>query len=326
MGDSFLEDLGLISTKEEKEMSYNQQRDRHVTTRRAISPPLLLISEQNENNIMQARKEHNLPVSSTPVTRIINNYNHSSKDFSRQLDQNTKKYVTKMKALQKNEKIKIKSKDLKMNNNKPQTISEISEVKLQETKLKISENKTLNIEHNRRSGSCKKNDHFLSISAKENKHSFDSSKNRSSDISNKENSNPSNSSKENVCDDLIKKKEKFLDDSKELKFKIQDKDLPLFTAIIDVIKQENDRNLRAMQQLHINSQATLIKSFLDQTDELIQELRSNKDFTMEKLIEDNKRMQKELTVLQAEKKSLQNTLEEIQVSNKRNEASKLNIN
>ncbi|EFN81844.1 uncharacterized protein LOC105185663 [Harpegnathos saltator] len=342
MNDSFLEDLGLIP--EESKKTY-QQADCYITTRHATSSPLLKFSEQDEReNIMRSQKTRpTTAVPNIPDIKITSSRDFPIKDCKKQPDQNMKKHSVRMKVPEKNEKAESRTKNLdvkiKMDNKQHYSISgdtrtklqEAKEAKLQETNhAKLSENKIVNKERNRRSGSHKETTQSLGTSTKENKHSSDSSNNHSSDVSSKNNSRPSDSSKESGPQDSAKEKEKVLPANlKKFSYNIQDQDpVVLLSAIKELIstytKQESTKILRTMQELHINSQATLIKNLLNQTDDLIKEMHPSKDSTRVKmLIEENERLQQELIALKTQNEDLQSKLAEIEFLKQENAALKL---
>ncbi|KYN09228.1 PREDICTED: uncharacterized protein LOC108769940 [Trachymyrmex cornetzi] len=329
MNDSFLEELELIP-KESKKTP--QQPDRHVTTRHATSSPLTHFLEQNERDDIMRQKEHfTITIPSTPDIKIIDSKESSSKNFKKQSDQNVKKHSVNVKASEKTEKIadnKGKSSDIKtkMSNSNQQSISGEQKIKLHEAKYsKAPENK----DRKRRSGSYKEITYTFS---KENKRSLDSFINNSSDTSSKENSRPSDSSKEAGPHNPIKEKEKSTDKLRKSGVKTQDQDpVILLTAIKEVIstytKQESTKILRAMQELHINSQATLLKNLLNQTDDLVKEMHPSKESArMKALINENEQLHQELMALRMQNESLQNKLEELEYLRQENATLKLKYN
>ncbi|XP_011630687.1 uncharacterized protein LOC105422846 [Pogonomyrmex barbatus] len=335
MNDSFLEELELIP-KESKQISL-QQVDRHVTTRHATSSPLPSFLEQDEkDNVIRSQKEYYMiTVPSTSDIKIIDNKEPSLKNSKKQSDQNVKKHS--VKTFEKTEKITEKRKfidmKVKMSDNQ-QSVSREHKLKLQEIKYpKTSENKiTINKDCKRRSGSHKEITHSTNTPIKENKRSLDSSNNNFSDTSSKENSRPSSDSSKEAGSHNSKEKEKLIDKSRKSGFKIQDQDpVVLLTAIKELIstytKQESTKILRAMQDLHINSQATLIKNILNQTDDLIKEMHPSKDSArVRALIDENEQLHQELMTLRMRNENLQNKLEELEFLKQENAALKLKCN
>lgn len=327
MNDSFLEDLGLLS--EEPKKIY-QQADCYITTRNATSSPLLKFSEQNDRaKIMESQKAHSaITVPNMSDMKITGREDLFSKDSKKQPDQDTKKHSIKVKLSEKIEKTesKIKTTDVKtkMGNNQQHGVSSReAKIKLQKPRhVKVPENKTVNKEYNRRSGSYKEITHSLGTSTKENKHSPDSSNNHSSDISNKDNSHPSDSSKESGPRDSAKKMEKLPANLNKFDYNMQNQDPVVLTAIkelTNMTKQESMKILRIMQEIYVNSQVSLVKNLLNQTDELIKEMHSDRERS---LIVDNERLQQELIALKTQDKDLQNNFEEFEFLKRENAALK----
>ncbi|KAL6429952.1 hypothetical protein ACFW04_007643 [Cataglyphis niger] len=317
MNDSFLEDLEPILKQSKKKTQ--EQMDCYVTTRNATSSPLPEFLEQDErDNVVQPQKKHSL----ITVSNTFTGSKDSLKDSKKQSDQNMKKLFVNAKVIEKTEKAvesKAKPVDIKIKiENKQHNINEEQKIKLQDARyLKIPENKIVK-DRMRRSGSHKETIYSLNTSSKENRHSPDSS-NHSFDASSKEN-RPSDSSRE-VSSYLIKEKEKLPSKSKKSGFKIQDQDpVGLLTAIKELIsmytKQESTKILRAMEELHINSQATLIKNLLEQTDDVVKEMHSCKDSArMKALIEENEHLYQELNALRVQNEDQQNKLEFLKQEN-----------
>lgn len=331
MNDSFLEDLELIPTDPKTSRS---QVERHITTRNATSSPLLQFSEQNErDNVIRSHKiRSTVTVPNMPDIKITSSKN-STKDSKKQSDQNAKKHSTKVKVSEKNEKVEGKV-DVKtrMDNNKQQAITRKSKATLQETGyLKVPENKTASKDHNQCSGSHKETTQSLGLSTNENKCSG-SLNNHCLDISAKENSRPTtDSSRESGSHNSAKEKER-LPNLRKSTFGVQDQDpVALLTAIKELIstytKQESAKILHAMQELHINSQAALIKNLICQTDDLVNEMHPSKDSArVRTLIEENERLRQELFVLKLRNEDLQSKLEEFEFLKQENAALKLKCN
>lgn len=338
MNDSFLEELELIP-RDSKKASTHQQADRHVTTRHATSSPLLNFSEQDKKDVTEPQKGCSERVSDISDIKTISTKDSSSdpkKDPKKHLDRNVKKVSVNLKTAEKNgrateSKGKLADMKVKVDSNKQQNISGEHKVKSQETRyLKVSESKIVNKDLNRRSGSLKENTCLIHTSIKENRRSPDSSNSHSSDGSSKENSRPSNSSKEAGPIHSKKEREKLSETKvKKSGFTMQDQDpVALLTAIKELIstytKQESTKILRAMQELHINSQATLIKNLLNQTNDLIKEVNPSTDSVrINGLIEENERLQQELIAVRVRNKDLENKLKELESLKQENAALKL---
>ncbi|XP_071576059.1 uncharacterized protein [Temnothorax nylanderi] len=334
MDDSFLEELELIPKESKKPFQKtSQQPDCHVTTRHATSSPLLYFSEQDERDNVMRQKEHfmiTVPTAESDI-KVVDGKESSSRNSKKQSDQNAKRHSANVKASERAEKIadskgKPVEMIIKMKNNDQQRVSGENKIKLHEIKYsKTSENK----DSKRRSGSHKEITHSTT---RETKRSLDSSNNNSSDTSSKENSRPSDASKEVGSHNSTKEKEKLTDKSRKSGFKIQDQDpVVLLNAIKELIstytKQESTKILRAMQELHINSQATLIKNLLNQTDDLVKEMHPSKESArMRALIEENEQLQQELMALRMRNENLQNKLEELEFLKQENAILKLKCN
>lgn len=332
MNDSFLEDLELIPKEDIIPKKASQQLDRHVTTRYATSSPLLHFSEQDERDNMRQQEHLVLTVPSTHDIKVTNTKGSSSRNSKKQPDQNVKKHSVSLKASEKTEKVtdskgRHVEMKIKMSNSNQQSVSGENKIKPHETKTYP---KTLeNNDRKRSSGSHRDIIHSTNILSKENKRSSDSS-NNFLDTSSKENSRPSDTSKEAGSHNLTKEKEKLTDKSRKSSFKIQDP-VNLLTAIEELMstytKQESTKILRAMQELYINSQATLIKNLLDQTDDLVKEMHpSGESARMKALIEENEHLQQELMALRMRNENLQNKLEELEFLKQENATLKLKCN
>jgi len=333
MNDSFLEDLDLIPKEDIIPKKTSQQLDRHVTTRYATSSPLLHFSDQERDNMRQ-QENFVVTVPSTCDTKITNTKGPSSRNSKKQSDQNVKKHSVSVKASEKTEKVtdskgKHVEMKIKINNSNQQNVSGENKVKPHETK---THPKTLeNNNRKRSSGSHREIIHSTNILSKANKRS-DSFNNNSSDTSSKENSHPSDTSKEAGSHNLTKEKEKLTDKSRKSSFKIQEQDpVNLLTAIEELMstytKQESTKILRAMQELYINSQATLIKNLLNQTDDLVKEMHPSRESArMKALIEENEQLQQELMALRMRNENLQNKLEELEFLKQENATLKLKCN
>lgn len=285
----------------------SQQLDCHITTRHATSSPLLRFSERDVRESAAQQKDHfTITISSTPDVKGADSKEPASKNSKRQSDQGARKHS--VKASEKTDKLdKGKPVDVKIKTSNNVQQSGESKVKLQEKHSKTPESKDRKGRSSSYSGS---------------------SNNNSSDASSKENSRPS--FKEAGSQNPTREREKLTDKSRKSSFKTQDQDpVVLLNAIKELIstytKQESTKILRAMQELHINSQATLIKNLLNQTDELIKEMHPSKESArMRALIEENELLHQELTALRMRNENLQNKLEELEFLKQENAKLKCN--
>ncbi|XP_017890311.1 cingulin-like protein 1 [Ceratina calcarata] len=289
MNDSFLEDLELASPDVKTIKSYPV--DRHVTTRTATSTPSQLPQSKVEN------------IHAEPII----------KESKKMHEQGMKKQQMRVRISDRKEKsveTKLKPIENKVHTDgKEQEIRDDIKAKVKESRVKISEGKAVAKDRGRRSGSYKENT-------------------QATDASLKENSRPSDCSKE-MCPqmEMPKDKTKAYDSLKKGEFKDIDP-VTLVNAVKDIVnvctKQESTKILRAMQELHLNSQANLIKHLLSQTEDIINEMHPSKDSNrMRKLIEENERLQEDVVILQRRNEELQKKLEEFEYLKQENIALKL---
>ncbi|KAG7188828.1 hypothetical protein KM043_008434 [Ampulex compressa] len=300
MNDSFLEDLELIPGDPKKGNSTHVV-DRHVTTRNATSSPLNRLQETTGTNLISKPRRIESPTITVPNVGDSKSSNvKDGKDQRRLAERDVKRQMVKTRVSDRKEKNvdgKLKPVENKVRSDKEHEIKDDAKVKLHESRIKMVENKNVKEDHGRRSGSCKEN-------------------NRSSDLSTKENNHPSVLSGEgNVQGDVAKEKtpvRKLECSMKKSESKSKDPAV-LLSAIKGLIstytKEESTKILRAMQELHMNSQANLIKSLLCQTDELIKEMHPSRDSErMRKLIEENERLQEDVIILQRQNEDLRKQL------------------
>ncbi|XP_014611284.1 PREDICTED: uncharacterized protein LOC106790704 [Polistes canadensis] len=309
MNDSFLEDLDLLPS--EKRSSVESSIDRHVTIRHTTSSPLQRSSEQDdfEKLIVQQKTESvSTKVSKLPQIRESNKKELPNRDVKNVTEHDIRKQMVKVKSSERKEKV-VENK-LKSMENKYKSDCKEKDIK-QETKVKTSDNKIIIKDYNRRSGSYKDNTRSLDSSSKENSRPSDPSKviTPHVDITKERGGR--------ACEGSAKKSE-----TKEYDPVI------LLNAIKDLIstytKQESTKLLRAMQEIHIHSQKTYIKSMLSQTDEIIKEIHPTRDSTrMKALIEENEQLQEDLIILQKRYNDLLKKLSDLELLKEENTALKL---
>ncbi|XP_043598045.1 uncharacterized protein LOC122574466 [Bombus pyrosoma] len=296
MNDSFLEDLELLSTDVKTVNAYPV--DRHVTTRNATSSPL--------QHTLQGKGE-NVHITKQYTTREPN-----TKDLKKLPDQDTRKQQMKVRISERKEKpveSKLKPIENKVKSDgKEQVVKDDTKVKIKESRAKISESKVIMKDKTRRSGNYKENT-------------------QAPDVSVKENNRPSDSSKEGTSHVEVAKDKTKAYDLRKVESKETDP-VALLNAIKDIVsistKQESTKILRAMQELHFNSQANLIKHLLCQTDDIINEMHPSKDSNRVKsLIEQNERLQEDIVILQRKNEELQKKLKEFEFLKQENIALKL---
>ncbi|XP_076765315.1 uncharacterized protein LOC143432533 [Xylocopa sonorina] len=293
MNDSFLEDLELVSTDIATVKAY--QVDRHVTTRTATSSPL--------NHLSHVKRE------SASVEKEL--VGKESKDLKKLSDHGAKKQQMKVRISERKEKSiesKLKPIENKVNSDdKEQDNKDDAKAKLRDSRLRISESRAAVKDRARRSGSCKENAQTLDVL--------------------KENSRPSDGLKEGTSQVEAAKDKTKIYDIKKAEPKELDT-VTLLNAIKNIVstctKQESTKILRAMQDLHLNSQANLIKHLLLQTDDIVNEMHPDKDLSRAKgLIEQNKQLQKDIVTLQTRNMELQKKLEELEYVKQENVALKM---
>lgn len=299
MNDSFLEDLDLVPADVKNVNAY--QVDRHVTTRTATSSPL-----QKAENVHHRTEQHVLEKQQS-VKEL------HGKDLRKLSEHDTRKYQAKVKVSERKERSvdgKLKPIENRVKGDgKEHEVKDDVKTKMRETRVRISENKIIGKDRSRRSGSCKEN-------------------NQTPDVSVKENSRPSDCSKEGTSQmELPKDKGKSYDTPKKPDFKETDP-VAFLNAIKDIVgictKQESTKILRAMQVLHFNSQANLIKHLISQTEDIANEIHPSRDSTrVRSLIEQNERLQEDIVILQRRNEELQKKMEEFEFLKQENISLKL---
>ncbi|KAK2582218.1 hypothetical protein KPH14_004570 [Odynerus spinipes] len=283
MNDSFLEDLDLLPS--EKRSPLGNQAERHITIRHTTSSPLQRSVEQDDfEKLVQQQKAEGVStkISRLPQIKEPGRRDSPIKDVRTLTEHDTRKQ--KVKAMPSDRKEKGAENKLKSMENKVKSDSREKDNK-QETKVKISENKIIIKDHNRRSGSYKENA-------------------RSLDTSSKENSRPPDSSKGSTLQVDVTKERGRVTESSTRKSETKEYDpVALLNAIKDLIstytKQESTKLLRAMQEFHLNSQATFIKNILSQTDEIVKEIHPSRESTrMRELVEENEKLREDIIILQ----------------------------
>lgn len=299
MNDSFLEDLELVPSDVKNVNAYPV--DRHITTRTATSSPLQHTSKSKGENVLQKVEQAVHIVKQSAVKQVITKERKMS-------EHDMRKHQAKVKAPErKSTEAKLKPIENKVKvDGKEQEIKDDVKAKVRESRMKSTENKVILKERTRRSGSHKENT-------------------QASDV--KENSRPSDPSKEGTSQaEVVREKTKTYDTHKTVEFK--ETDSTMLNSIKEIVsictKQESTKILRAMQELHFNSQGNLIKHLLSQTDDIISEMHPSKDsIRVRSLIELNERLQEDNIVLQKRNEELQKKLEELEHLKQENAALKL---
>lgn len=305
MNDSFLEDLDLIPKNAHATANPNshQINNRHITTRKALSPSTNIFAK-NQYDSQAPKHDKIISSSSSNVPKIKVTRRSGSQEPRKSSGQETKPLSSTPKSDKKNSGNESVMRPVG-NQIKPdgQAIS------------KVQENQT--VKDCRRSGSlggaCKY-----------------------SDSSSKENTRPSTdscSSKESGSQAELKKDyNRRISDGSTKKSDILEKTDPVMflSAVKDLVsrytEQETVKVLRAMQNLHINSQANLIKHLMMQTSELVRELNLHKSSdNIKALIEENERMREDIFMLRTRNEVLQKKIDETALIREENISLKLKL-
>lgn len=307
MNDSFLADLDLIP-KEPNAKSNSHIDNRYITTRKALSPPTNIPSKNAHGN-PDPKQEKIISSSSSNVPKI--------KSTRRSGSQETRKLsVPEPKPLSSTPKSDRKS----QGDENPMKSVE-NQIKRDDLKAKPHDVKTTTKMHD------------AGKPPKDNRRSRNSgSSSRYIDASSKENTRPSTDSGSSGSQSELKKEvpRRISDNSKKTDIFEKTDPVMLLNAIKELIstytEQETVKVLRAMQNLHMNSQSNLIKQMMQQTSELTKELNSNKDFgNVKSLIEENERMREDIFILRARNEVLQKRVDEMTLLREENISLKLKL-
>lgn len=294
MNDSFLDEVDLG----------HRQVDQFITTRRSRSSSgpvkysdLEVLKECQENintysnaDIVDKKELKRKELTNDQKKKIIKQH-----DLKKQIEHERKPLLLESKVLDRKVKLletRSKSTDtLRIKN-------EELKAKHQELRNKVSDSKQFSKEYSRRSGSSTPSSKISDSSSKENNILSDNvTPNRNSTSSKKLEANDS---------------------------------LNLLNAVKELFstysKQESSKILRAMQELHINSQANLIKHLLIQTEDLTKEIHPSRDTSrLRKLVEENERMREDIIILKLRNEELQRKVDESIIIKEENVALKLKI-
>jgi hypothetical protein len=301
MNDSFLEELDLVP-KDPNLQNNVQLNSRYITTRRVLTSPV---------NIENSEPKHDKIISSSNVPKIKINRRSGSQE-PRKLS------GTELKPLSSTPKSDKKSQE--ENLIKPVE----NQIRIDEVKVKPHDVKTVTKLHDsklgknhRRSGSSGGSSRYLDGSSKENTRPLTDSISSRESYSQAELKKDSN---RGVSDNLPKKSD-ILDKADPVVFLSAIKDL-----VSRYTEQETVKVLRAMQNLHMNSQTNLIKHLMQQTNELVKELNLYKNFdNVKSLIEENERMREDIFILRARNEVLQKRVDEMSLIKEENISLKLKL-
>ncbi|XP_076230052.1 uncharacterized protein LOC143175298 [Nomia melanderi] len=304
MNDSFLEDLDLVPTDTKTVNTHTI--DRHITTRAVTSTPLHQLQSTKGDNLNH-KIEHPTYVEKQSILK-----EYTAKETKKLGEHDTRKQQMKVKISEKRERTVSDSKLKPIENKVKPDDHEIKDdirSRARETRVRISDTKVTFKDRTRRSGSYKENNQALDACVKENSRPPDSSKEATSHV------------------EVPKEKTKSHEPVKNPDTKESDS-AALLNDIRDIVsmqtKQESSKLLRAMQELHFNAQANLVKQLMIQTDELINEMHPTKDSSkMRCLIEQNERLKEDIVILQKQNEELQKKVEELEFLKQENLTLKL---
>ncbi|XP_058794050.1 uncharacterized protein LOC131665867 [Phymastichus coffea] len=303
MNDSFLEDLDLIpkSSNTPTNQSTQQFSNRYITTRKALSPSRN-VSMKNECDNQGTKHDKIISSSSSNVPKLQVSRRSGSQEPRRSSGQEAKPLSSTPKSEKKNSGNEKLMRPIE-NQTKPD----------QKAISKVQDNKTT--KDRKCSGSSGGSGKYLD--SKENiRPSIDS-------CSSKENGSHADLKKDSnhrISDGHVKKSD-ILEKADPVMFLSAVKDL-----VSRYTEQETVKVLRAMQNLHINSQANLIKHLMMQTNDLVRELNLHKNFdNIKALVEENERMREDISILRARNEVLQKKIEETALIREENISLKLKL-
>lgn len=294
MNDSFLDELEIVHSEGLPSLG-QRQAEQYITTRRSRS------TGQSNNLVVLNECQENIDVNTNSTTPKEGKLSGLMKD--------PKKHGTR----EQENKLQVQSKVLDRKPKPPESklkSLESARTKTDESRAKHdlrskgSDAKAPK-EHNRRSGSSNPSSR-TSDPTKENNLLPDLPK----EISSHNNPTPGRSSTSRKID-------------------VKDP-LALLNAIKELVstysKQESTKILRAMQELHMNSQSTLIKQMLIQTEDLTKEIHPSRDTSrLRKLVEENERMREDIIILRLRSEELQRKVDETILIKEENVALKLKL-
>ncbi|XP_024935534.1 uncharacterized protein LOC107274988 isoform X2 [Cephus cinctus] len=308
---SFLEDLDLVSDGLNSGFAV-RHIERHVTTRNSRSPTVVAISEETEFGHLL--EQQNVTTAVTPTSS-------NAKPVS--INKVTCRDIKKS-SKETNKEVEVKQHTIKIPENKVKRHTE-NKRKAVENKVQVQDSKSNNQDVKNKVTEAKlklKDRGRYSDSSKEQSHG-------SSDNSSKENNKPDVSKERSLHSDTVKNRSRLSDNHAK---KLEPKEIPepigLLNAIKELIstytKQESTKILRAMQELHINTQANLIKNLLFQTDEIIREMHpSSESIRFKELVEENEKLREDITILQIKVEELQTKVYESEAVKQENVALKI---
>ena len=308
MNDSFLDELE-IAHSEGFPSIVQRQAEQYITTRRSRSTgqpsnDLEVLIECQENIDVNTNSADPKEGKISEFIKETKKHGPKQQEFKRQTEQDNKAQHGQSKVLDR--KLKPLETKVKSTESARMKIDE-PRAKHQELKNKAMDVKQASKEHNRRSGSIISSTRTSDPSSKENHALPDMPK---------EINSHSNASQSRVS-------------AASRKIEVKDP-LALLNAIKELVstysKQESTKILRAMQDLHINSQSNLIKHLLIQTEDLTKEIHPSRDTSrLRKLVEENERMREDIIILRLRNEELQRKVDESILIKEENVALKLKL-
>lgn len=291
MNDSFLEDLELVSKN--TNVKTTVLNNKYITTRQSSTLSASNVSK-NENN--ESKSDRIISSSSTNLTKAKITRRSGSQEQTRKSSSSEARPLCSTPKNKKND----------SDENVKPVESQVIKVKAKDDKLT-----------RRSSNGLECIGKYLEVSTKENtRPSIESSipKYGSSQTSVKKNKTTSTSSES--------KKSELLEENVGPVSSLSD----IKESINQHTEHETDKILRVMQNLHINSQANLIKHLMAQTSELLNEFSPKiNSGNIKTLIEENERMREDIYILQTRNNVLQKKVEELSLLKEENINLKLEI-
>lgn len=293
MNDSFLEDMQLFSHDNNFHVSDNEM-ERYVT-RRTLSPsvaPFAAVIEERDG-FEQADSKNSTHLPKVPSASVT-----TRKSTLRDVGGNSEKVTAAKES-------KAKVQDSRTRSKPGETQSK----PLNEASKSQQKRKSLVEDRSRRSGSQRESD-------------------QSSEAS-KENKQPSNSFSKRVNSPLETSKRR-TSGGKKPDFRDIPESVALLSAIEEIvstyIKAEGTKTFRALNELHILSQASMIKNLMFQTDEIRKDLQLGENLGQLKvLMADNDRLKENCALLKMKNEDLQRRLEETERVKEENASLKLRL-
>ncbi|XP_015510825.1 uncharacterized protein [Neodiprion pinetum] len=313
--DSFLEDMDLFSHN--RNIYISEREDDRFITKRTSSPCTVPFATVIEDGFGQRSSKVSNPVKApvTSVTKTLKTVRKSGRqeigsgDGLQQENSQVGTTTRESKVLQEN---KLKSKDnrVRLRRSEPKA-PECQNRTQNELSKSQQDRKSLVKERSRRSGSCKETDCSSNTS--------------------EEQRQPSNLSRQSNSQLETSKDHHRRSDGAQ---KLDGRDIPesvaLLSAIKEIIstytKEEGNKINRVLNELHILSQASLIKNLMFQTDEIRKDLQLGGNMgQLRTLMNENEILKENFALLKLKYEDVQRRLEETERIKEENAALKLKL-